>query len=67
MNMDTTRQCTRCRITKPTSEFGRRTHGGLRSWCKACTALYQRQYHKKYVEAKSAYLRKWYREHPEAK
>jgi hypothetical protein len=39
---DTTKTCTKCRVTKPVRMFSRerRNRGGLQSWCKGCAFIY---------------------------
>jgi len=64
--------CTKCRQTLPASEFhrDRRRPDGLRSWCKECANLQNRERYRssrwRRIEARRKHLewaRRWWAEH----
>ncbi len=61
------KNCTKCRKTKPVSEFSRhkRHRDGLQSHCKACKAVADKAYAESNRKKVSAKKRAWYDSHTE--
>ena len=58
--MESSKVCGKCKQEKPRSEFHKgRGKDGLRSWCKACVAEYNRQHYQDNIEHHREYQREW--------
>jgi 5-methylcytosine-specific restriction endonuclease McrA len=57
-----TKKCSRCGFVKPGDEFSKakRTKDGLRSWCRACSAIYTKQWRSDHPEKVKENKRKSY-------
>jgi len=54
--------CSRCKRSKPTSEFNRdkKTSDQLWSWCKSCLKEYRRAWEEKHKKERKEYFKQWH-------
>ena len=57
--------CTRCKLTKPLSEYGTKGAGRIRSECKACKHIYDAAYRTNHKKHAAEYAKTWREEHPD--
>lgn len=63
------KRCPACDLVLPSTEYhkNKSTASGLDSWCKACTRVRKRDYHKRNRDARNEASATWRRSNPEKK
>jgi len=54
-----TKVCARCKIERPASDFNTKSNGRLRSYCRECTAEYNRAWRESHKGYHYDYNKKW--------